>query len=66
MKAALITGINQIEIRDIPEPTVPDNGVMVKMKSVAVCGTDIKMIANGHRDLSLPRVPGPRGNRCCG
>ena len=61
MKAAFITGINQLEIREVAEPVVPDNGVLVKMKSAAVCGTDIKMIANGHRDLSLPRVPGHEG-----
>ena len=61
MKAAFITGINQLEISGVPEPAVPDSGVLVKMKSAAVCGTDIKMIANGHRDLSLPRVPGHEG-----
>ena len=61
MKAAFITGINQLEIRDIPETAVPDNGVLVEMKSAAICGTDLKMIANGHRDLSLPRIPGHEG-----
>ncbi|MGD9157863.1 MAG: alcohol dehydrogenase catalytic domain-containing protein [Desulfobacteraceae bacterium] len=61
MKSAFITGINQLEIRDVPEPVVPDNGVLVKMKSAALCGTDIKMILHGHRDLSLPRVPGHEG-----
>ena len=61
MKAAFITGINQLEIREVSEPAVPDNGVLVRVKSAAVCGTDLKMIVNGHRDLSLPRVPGHEG-----
>ena len=61
MKSVLINGLNQIEIREIPDPSVPEGGILVKMKSAAVCGTDLKMIANGHRDLSLPRVPGHEG-----
>ena len=61
MKAALITGINKLEITDVPDPVIPENGVLVKMQSAAVCGTDVKMLANGHRDLSLPRVPGHEG-----
>jgi threonine 3-dehydrogenase len=28
------------ELRDIPAPTVPHNGVLVKIKSVSICGTD--------------------------
>jgi L-iditol 2-dehydrogenase len=61
MKAALITGINKLEVRDIPDPVLPDGGVIVNMLSVAICGTDIKMIINGHRDLVLPRIPGHEG-----
>lgn len=61
MKAALITGLNQLEIRDVSAPVIPEGGVILKMISAAVCGTDIKMIANGHRDLILPRIPGHEG-----
>ncbi len=61
MKAALITGLNNIEIREIPEPVLPSGGVIVKMLSAAICGTDVKMLINGHRDLVLPRIPGHEG-----
>ncbi len=61
MKAALITGLNQIEIRNVPDPAVPEGGVLVEMKNAAVCGTDVKMIKHGHRDLMLPRIPGHEG-----
>lgn len=61
MKAALITGQNKLEIKDIPLPILPSGGVIVKMLSAAICGTDIKMLINGHRDLVLPRIPGHEG-----
>lgn len=61
MKAALITGLNQLEIREIPDPVLPSGGVIVKMVSAAICGTDVKMLLNGHRDLVLPRIPGHEG-----
>jgi threonine dehydrogenase-like Zn-dependent dehydrogenase len=61
MKAALITGMNQLEIREIPVPHLPPGGVIVKMLSAAICGTDVKMLINGHRDLILPRIPGHEG-----
>lgn len=61
MKAVLITGLNQIEIRNMPDPVVQEGGVLVEMKNAAVCGTDVKMIKHGHRDLILPRIPGHEG-----
>ncbi|MBN1905872.1 MAG: alcohol dehydrogenase catalytic domain-containing protein [Deltaproteobacteria bacterium] len=61
MKSALITGLNQLEIREIPDPVLPPGGVIVKMVSAAICGTDVKMLLNGHRDLVLPRIPGHEG-----
>ena len=61
MKAAFITGLNQLEIREIPVPLIPEGGVILKMQFAAICGTDIKMIGNGHRDLVLPRIPGHEG-----
>jgi threonine dehydrogenase-like Zn-dependent dehydrogenase len=61
MKAALITGLNKLEITGIPDPVLPEGGVIVKMLYAAICGTDIKMLINGHRDLVLPRIPGHEG-----
>ncbi|MDD1733924.1 MAG: alcohol dehydrogenase catalytic domain-containing protein, partial [Methanothrix sp.] len=36
----------------------PKGGALLKMKACAVCGTDIKMMQQGHRDLVYPQVPG--------
>jgi L-iditol 2-dehydrogenase len=58
MKAALLKAPGLLEYDDLPDPSVPDGGALLKIKACAVCGTDVKMRALGHRDLGLPRVLG--------
>jgi len=47
-----------MEIEDLPEPALPEGGALLKMEACAVCGTDIKMLEQGHRDLVYPCIPG--------
>ncbi len=48
MRAALITGAGQVELRDFPEPTPTDGGVVVDVAYCGVCGTDVHAYAAGH------------------
>jgi threonine dehydrogenase-like Zn-dependent dehydrogenase len=42
MKAIVLTGINQMELRNVPEPTIKkDNEVLLKIERVGVCGSDV-------------------------
>lgn len=43
---------------DLPEPQCPKGGVLIRVAACAVCGTDVKMLCQGHRDLVYPRVLG--------
>lgn len=48
MKAMMLTGIRQIELRNIPEPhLVNPNDVKIKMMVVGVCGSDIHYYTQG-------------------
>ncbi len=48
MKAMMLTGLRQMEMRDIPEPMiVNETDVKIKMKSVGVCGSDIHYYTQG-------------------
>ena len=47
MKAALLTGIESIEIRDIPRPRPGFGEIVVQMKASFVCGTDVRFYLNG-------------------
>ena len=46
-KAAFMTGINKIEIRDIEMPKLEKNKVIVKMEYVGICGSDVHYLEHG-------------------
>lgn len=47
-----------LELEDLPDPQCPKNGALIRVAACAVCGTDLKMLSQGHRDLAYPRVLG--------
>lgn len=48
MKAMMLTGIKQMEMRDIPEPVlVNSSDVKIRMSAVGVCGSDIHYYTQG-------------------
>ncbi|MHC1681081.1 MAG: alcohol dehydrogenase catalytic domain-containing protein [Methanomassiliicoccales archaeon] len=58
MKAALMRSPGVLDVDDVDDPVLPKGGVLLKVLACAVCGTDIKMLESGHRDLTYPRIPG--------
>ncbi|GMA24432.1 Zn-dependent alcohol dehydrogenase [Luteimicrobium album] len=48
-----------MEVRDIPEPSMGDDEVLIETRAVGVCGSDIHLWRNSHSwDLELPVVVG--------
>ncbi len=58
MKAAVMMSPGVLQVTQVQEPTCPRGGALLKVLACAVCGTDIKMLEKGHRDLTYPRIPG--------
>ncbi|MCX6678516.1 MAG: alcohol dehydrogenase catalytic domain-containing protein [Methanothrix sp.] len=58
MKAAVLKGPCLLELEDLPDPLTPKGGALLEILACAVCGTDVKMRGQGHRDLAYPRVLG--------
>lgn len=60
MKALLFYGPGQYELKDIPKPIPGKGDILLKIKAAAICGSDIRMIANGYRGVSreTPRIYG--------
>lgn len=48
MKAALLFGKEDIRLQDIPKPEIGEGEILLRTASAAVCGTDIRMLKNGH------------------
>ena len=58
MKAAVLKSPKNLELMDLPDPSCPPGGALIRVEACAVCGTDIKMLDQGHRDLQYPRILG--------
>ncbi len=46
-KAAYMTGLNKMEIRDIEMPKLRDKDVLVKLEYVGICGSDVHYLEHG-------------------
>ena len=60
MLAARMFGKNDIRVQEVPTPTQGRGEILIKVRSAAVCGTDIRMITNGVAgiDEEHPRILG--------
>ncbi len=58
MKAAFLTGPKTFELKDIAKPTVPDDGLILKVEACGVCGSDIRRWREGPPPGSGGVVPG--------
>lgn len=52
MKAALLYGKEDVRIQDIEVPGISKEEILLKTKSAAVCGTDVRMFTNGYKNVS--------------
>lgn len=57
MKALQYFGKQELRLVDLPDPQINDNEVLIKVKKVGICGTDLH-IYNGGMNVSLPLVLG--------
>ncbi len=60
MKALQFYGKNDYALKEVPVPEIDENGILLKVKAAAVCGSDLRMIQNGYKDMSRenPRIYG--------
>jgi len=58
MKAAFLTSARTLELREIPEPDVPDDGIVMEVKACGICGSDLRRWKEGPSPGSEDIVPG--------
>lgn len=46
MKAAVVTGRRQFEIRELPTPEVQPTNLLLRVRCCAICGTDLEYVDN--------------------
>ena len=58
MKAAFLTGVCQFEVREVPVPAVPDDGLLLRVQTCGVCGSDLRRWREGPYPGAEDLVPG--------
>ncbi|HEX3000260.1 MAG TPA: alcohol dehydrogenase catalytic domain-containing protein [Armatimonadota bacterium] len=58
MKAMRLTGIRQMEMMDVPQPELQaDTDVLIRMKTVGVCGSDVHYYVDGKIGSQVVQYP---------
>jgi len=58
MRAVLVREIGSFELVRVPVREPEADEVLIEVEVTGLCRTDLKLIRVGHRDLTLPRIPG--------
>jgi L-iditol 2-dehydrogenase len=66
MKAAVMRGIRDVRIEDIPTPTIRDDEALVRIRSVGVCGSDVHYYVDGRIGSYIVQPPLILGHECSG
>ena len=65
MKAAVLTGIRQMRIVDLPKPSIKNDGdVLLKVAVVGVCGSDVHYYLAGRIGSKIVQYPYLVGHEC--
>ena len=65
MKAVQLTGIREMAVRESPDPKVTkDNEVLLKLKVVGVCGSDVHYYRTGRIGTQVVEYPFIVGHEC--
>ncbi len=66
MQAAFLTGIKQIEVKEISKPIPHKGEVLIKLKSIGICGSDIHYYRTGKIGSQVVKYPFIIGHECSG
>jgi len=58
MKALVLFGPGNYKICERERPDCPDRGLLVKVLACGLCGSDLRTLQSGHRNIVYPRIIG--------
>jgi L-iditol 2-dehydrogenase len=58
MKAAVLHGVDDLRLEEVPDPRPADDEVLVRVKAAGLCGTDVHMWEGSNQEGTFPFIPG--------
>ncbi|MDC7244639.1 MAG: alcohol dehydrogenase catalytic domain-containing protein [Sphaerochaetaceae bacterium] len=63
MKAVVVDNPMDFSVKDVPKPDVPQGGLLLKVEACGLCGSDLRTLRSGHRNITFPWTI---GHEICG
>ena len=54
MKALVIIAPDQYDIKEVQKPGCPEGGVLLKVIGCGLCGSDLRTLRSGHKNIKFP------------
>jgi L-iditol 2-dehydrogenase len=65
MKAIVLTGLSQMELRDVPGPSIEkETDVLLKIEKIGICGSDVHYYETGRIGEQIVEYPFIVGHEC--
>ena len=58
MQAAVLEALNRLVIKEIPVPEIDHDAALLRVESVALCGSDVRILHHGNPRVSPPAIMG--------
>ena len=58
MKAAVLEQLEKIVVKEVEDPQIDDDSALLKVESVAVCGSDVRIFHHGNPRVKPPTIIG--------
>ena len=58
MKAAVVESIGTIVLKEVNNPKVPVDSILIRVKACAICGSDLRIVYGKDRRVKLPMIIG--------
>jgi L-iditol 2-dehydrogenase len=58
VKAAVLHGVHDLRLQDLPDPEPASNEVLIRVEAAGLCGTDVHMWEGTNQEGTFPFVPG--------
>ncbi|MDI7274871.1 MAG: alcohol dehydrogenase catalytic domain-containing protein [Anaerolineae bacterium] len=58
MLAAVLEGLDQLAVKEVPTPQADDDTLLIRVRACAVCGSDVRILHHGSPRVKPPVIPG--------
>ena len=58
MKAAILESLDNLSVREVPEPEIDDDAALMRVEAVSICGSDVRILHHGNPRVKPPTIIG--------